>query len=574
MISSRTIELLQHPENISSADLSKLSEEIAEYPYIQSIRALFLFGTSLYDKENYSEVLSSTAAYTTDKKILYHFINKEKAPVKEIVSNETYENPVTQAADIFTEAEQAEDFTRDLVVDDDHFSSEKKEIENPSENSFEEVGKLQSDTEVSEKNDDFDEIPEAETFSKVEVVSEDSPLKEESEVEKASEISFQEVDAFLPHQENGMENFSETPDAESFTKEEVISEETPKQEERKVDNSADISFHGINDFLPEAEVVPVLSKDAVSELKVNSSNKHIDEMQKLIAEVEARMKEKKKENISEEKEEDHTDSHEINFFPDHSVEEEKKETKVSKEKESVPKTEEKREQKMENTSWKPMDFSVNKPDALIVLETETEKKSESKPILKSAEPVKTPEVFQEKEERPVLNVSFLSENLSPILPETEIKAEKNIQEEPKPKEELKSVSESNIPQFINTWQNWLKIEKKPVKSELKEVIDTEENNEPETISENKDEMKNQAIETFIETNPKISKLKDDSDYVVKDRGDNISHLMTETLASLYVTQRLYNKAISAYGILKEKHPEKKEYFEKKIQEVKAIKGSK
>ncbi|MGN8607526.1 UNVERIFIED_CONTAM: hypothetical protein LI965_08975, partial [Campylobacter jejuni] len=82
-----------------------------------------------------------------------------------------------------------------------------------------------------------------------------------------------------------------------------------------------------------------------------------------------------------------------------------------------------------------------------------------------------------------------------------------------PKEELKSVSESNIPQFINTWQNWLKIEKKPVKSELKEVIDTEENNEPETISENKDEMKNQAIETFIETNPKISKLKDDSDYV-------------------------------------------------------------
>ncbi|MFP7656393.1 hypothetical protein [Chryseobacterium proteolyticum] len=48
--------------------------------------------------------------------------------------------------------------------------------------------------------------------------------------------------------------------------------------------------------------------------------------------------------------------------------------------------------------------------------------------------------------------------------------------------------------------------------------------------------------------------------------------MTETLARLYIEQKLYTKAIKAFEILAGKHPEKKSYFEDKIQEVKDIRG--
>ena len=56
--------------------------------------------------------------------------------------------------------------------------------------------------------------------------------------------------------------------------------------------------------------------------------------------------------------------------------------------------------------------------------------------------------------------------------------------------------------------------------------------------------------------------------MVKEKSDDISHLMTKTLAQLYVEQKLYTKAIKAYQILQEKHPEKTNEFEQKIEEIK------
>lgn len=112
---------------------------------------------------------------------------------------------------------------------------------------------------------------------------------------------------------------------------------------------------------------------------------------------------------------------------------------------------------------------------------------------------------------------------------------------------------SNVSSFINTWQNWLHKEK------------------PENVDV---ERKNKAIEKFIENNPRISALKDESDYVIKDKGDDISHLMTETLANLYLGQRLYNKSINAFEILQKKFPEKKKEFQEKINYIKDLKSGK
>ena len=59
----RVLELLKAPKNIQSEDLTLLKEEINSFPYVQNIRALYLYGVHLYDKENYQGVLSTTEAY-------------------------------------------------------------------------------------------------------------------------------------------------------------------------------------------------------------------------------------------------------------------------------------------------------------------------------------------------------------------------------------------------------------------------------------------------------------------------------------------------------------------------------
>lgn len=115
-------------------------------------------------------------------------------------------------------------------------------------------------------------------------------------------------------------------------------------------------------------------------------------------------------------------------------------------------------------------------------------------------------------------------------------------------------SNSNVSSFINTWQNWLKIDRTPQLSEQ--------------------EKKAAIIDKFIENNPKISPIKEDVEFVVKEKSDDISHLMTETLAQLYLEQKLYTKAINAYKILQEKYPEKEEEFEQKIENIKQIRHTK
>ena len=117
-----------------------------------------------------------------------------------------------------------------------------------------------------------------------------------------------------------------------------------------------------------------------------------------------------------------------------------------------------------------------------------------------------------------------------------------------------------MPTFINTWQNWLKIDRSKIDSAKPALSKTE--------------IKNTVIENFIVKEPKTSKLKEESDFVVKEKGDNISHLMTETLAKLYVEQKLYSKAIKAYQILSEKHPEKETYFAEQISFVKDLRQNK
>ncbi|MDN4029746.1 hypothetical protein [Chryseobacterium gambrini] len=479
-------------------------------------------------------------------------------------------------------SEETSEFTTETIVEEENLSNEteKEEISDKSELSFHETETFLPELQVS-ANESVEE-----------------PENESNESENSEIISSEESAEFTP---------------ETIIDEDEISSE---KEEKVVQNDAELSFHGTESFLPEVKI-QANTEDKIAEVPQLNLNKHEDEMRRLIEEVEKKMKEKAAAEEHKKEEEPENIGHDISFAETQSFEVKPIETETQEEiktenaaendSEQIeePKaeiTEEKQETEVKS-AWKPMSFDSNLPDSLIskssevvqpkteeqkadktveiqqpeiaeqkqIAEAETEPNSEESIVSEISEDAveqNTDENISEnseenKEEVPVMNVSFFGSGWTIPQPEKEKMTEESKQES---KEEENTVEipvekpaktakpntfDSNVPGFINTWQSWLKIDR------------TEEK-----PKEEKTDLKTKVIETFIENNPRISQLKEESTFVVKEKGDDISHLMTETLANLYFEQKLYTKAIKAFEILIKKTPEKKKYYEGKIQEIK------
>jgi hypothetical protein len=83
--------------------------------------------------------------------------------------------------------------------------------------------------------------------------------------------------------------------------------------------------------------------------------------------------------------------------------------------------------------------------------------------------------------------------------------------------------------------------------------------------------KNVIIDNFIKQNPKISKISKDTEnkeVILEEKQD--SHLMTETLAKVYLEQKKYENAIKAYEILSLKYPEKSGFFADQIKRIRIL----
>ena len=384
MMNTRVLDIIKNPEIIQIDDLKLLETEIAKFPYAQSLRAIYLLGIHRFNSDNFQKELAKTAAYTTDKRILYNFINQEK------------EHESLKEEEVKSEEIQAESVKQDCLA-----FSEEREIIN-----------------AETKEDSTIVVEETEEYCKK------AQEKEEREV-----VSYEKpIDFYLKDLQNI---------------------EPPKNiEPAAAEKKSIMDFYTTQSF--------------------------------------------KKENQLEER----SVPSPISFY--------QKQIKTS----MGTSSEENEAESSEGIWWKPI---------------------QQKPEEQTAQ--------QEVEEEPVeevINISFLG---------TEF-AEKTS-------EETADIEEkSNVSVFINTWQNWLKIDR---------------NTSAEISQQDK---KAAIIDKFIENNPKISPIKEDVDFIVKEKSNDISHLMTETLAQLYVEQKLYTKAIQAYKILQEKHPEKTEEFEERIEEIK------
>ncbi len=116
----------------------------------------------------------------------------------------------------------------------------------------------------------------------------------------------------------------------------------------------------------------------------------------------------------------------------------------------------------------------------------------------------------------------------------------------------------------HSFSEWLQLNKfEPIERDLadsnKEIIDYKK-------------KKIEIIDRFIETNPKIGPIKENTINagITAKSKEEPSHLMTETLARIYLEQKKYKKAIQAYEILILKYPEKSIFFAKRIKDIKDI----
>ena len=113
----------------------------------------------------------------------------------------------------------------------------------------------------------------------------------------------------------------------------------------------------------------------------------------------------------------------------------------------------------------------------------------------------------------------------------------------------------------HSFQEWLQLSRlKPIiREEIKSSIDEDK------------KKKLDLIDKFIENNPKITPIaKDATVSVIEVISEDTSHLMTETLARVYLEQKKYSKAIQAYEILILKYPEKSSFFADRISDIKIL----
>ena len=670
---TRIIDLIKNPETLRVEDLNLLETEIEKFPYMQSLRAIYLLGVHRFYNENFSKELAKTAAYTTDKRILYNLINKTNEnmaaalaasafPFKTDLATKTpkiQEVKIEEKTDLVTETQSVEISEPVSFVEEnkneeqqavnietpsipdvspieepqaDILSPEKTETEKTELTAAEyiaaEMAKLKSGaateepaiakkeenietTETieiiseAEKEEILVEEVKAEEISPIEIVKEKEveveaePIEEErfSAEELASPDTFnlrkpkETTIDFYNRKQTGFVEETPAQKENNYSSEKPISEKPAEKEEEKETN---ISFYAQKQA-ESIEESPAQKEDFYSAKTTSESPAEKEERETTIdfyARKQTNFVEEtpaQKENIySSEKtvEEKTTEKEEkettIDFYA-------RKQTSFVEEtpaqKEDFYSAKTTSESSAENEERETtIDFYARKQTSFVeetpaqkeniysseetISESSTEKEAKettidfyaSKKANSDAQEEQTSyspvNIYQKQIDTEKEDTAEVSKNL---VQEENISTTEEAanSEKPEPKAETEKVSEavkptsnSNVTSFISTWKSWLKIDRS------------------EIVTPSEQDKKAAIIDKFIENNPKISPIKEDVDFIVKEKSNDISHLMTETLAQLYVEQKLYTKAIQAYKILQEKHPEKTEEFEERIEEIK------
>ena len=638
---TRIIDLIKNPETLRVEDLNLLETEIEKFPYMQSLRAIYLLGVHRFYNENFSKELAKTAAYTTDKRILYNLINKTnenmaaalaasafpfktdlatKTPKIQEVKTEAIPAPaevkIEEKTDLVTETQSVEISEPVFVEENKNEETQAVNNETPSIPDVSLVEEPQSDVLSPEKTEtEKTELTAAEYIAaemaklKSGAATEEPAIAEKEENIETTEtieiISEAEKEEILVEEVKA----EEIPPIEIVEEKEVEVEAEPVEEERfSAEELA--SPDTFNLRKPKETTIDFYNRKQTGFVEETPAQKeNIYSSEETISEKPAEKEEEKETNISfyaqkqaesiEESPAQKEDFYSAKTTSESPAEKEERETTIDfyarkqtsfveetpAQKENIYSSEKTVEEKTTEKEEKEttIDFYARKQTSFVE-ETPAQKedfysaKTTSESSAENEERETTIDFYASKkansdaqeEQTSYSPVNIYQKQIDTEKEDTAEVSKTLVQEEnistteeaansdkPEPKAEIEKVSEvvkptsnSNVTSFISTWKSWLKIDRS------------------EIVTPSEQDKKAAIIDKFIENNPKISPIKDDVDFIVKEKSNDISHLMTETLAQLYVEQKLYTKAIQAYKILQEKHPEKTEEFEERIEEIK------
>ena len=593
---TRIIDLIKNPETLRVEDLNLLETEIEKFPYMQSLRAIYLLGVHRFYNEHFPKELAKTAAYTTDKRILYNLINKTnenraaalaespipfktefttKTPaLQEIKVEETpvhTEEEVVENTDLVVETQSVEISEPVSFVEEN--TNEEQQTTNNKTPYISDVSPVEEPqysapsperSEYEQKKLAIDEYIAAEMAKLKSGAATEEPSADEKEeniettekISEKEEVAVEEVKAeeISPIEEKEVEVETEPvaveTEEERFSAEELASPSTfklkkPKETtidfyNRKQTGYVEETSASKEDYYSSAKPVEENStKETTVDFYTEKQTKSVEETP--VQKEDIYSSEKTAENEERETTIDFYTRKQTGFV---------EEAPVQKENNYSSESSTKNEARGTN-----IDFYASKktnPDA------QEEQKPAHSPVDIYQKPIDTENTEKDEPVEVYKNpVDFYSSQNKPVQEEENVSATEEIANSEKPETEpvkvtevVKPASNSNVTSFISTWKSWLKIDRS------------------EIVTPSEQDKKAAIIDKFIENNPKISPIKEDVDFIVKEKSNDISHLMTETLAQLYVEQKLYTKAIQAYKILQEKHPERTEEFEEVIEEIK------
>ena len=644
---TRIIDLIKNPETLRVEDLNLLETEIEKFPYMQSLRAIYLLGVHRFYNENFSKELAKTAAYTTDKRILYNLINKTnenmaaalaasafpfktdlatKTPKIQEVKTEAIPIPapaevkIEEKTDLVTETQSTEISKPVSFVEEnkneeaqalnnetpsipdvspieepqaDILSPEKTETEKTELTAAEyiaaEMAKLKSgaateEPAIAEKEENIETTETIEIISeaeKEEILIEEvkaeeiSPIEivEEKEVEVEVEIEpVEEEERFSAEELASPDTFNlrkpkettidfynrkqtgfveETPAQKenNYSSEKIVEEKPAEKEEEKETN---ISFYAQKQA-ESIEESPAQKEDFYSAKTTSESPAEKEERETTI-DFYAR----KQTSFVEETPAQKEDFYSAKTTSESSAEKEEKETTIDfyarKQTSFVEETPAQKEDFYSAKTTSESSAENEERETTIDFYASKKANSDTQEEQTSYSPVNIyqKQIDTEKEDTAEVSKNLVQEENISTTEEVanSEKPEPKAEETEKVSEVVKPTSNSNVTSFISTWKSWLKIDRS------------------EIVTPSEQDKKAAIIDKFIQNNPKISPIKEDVDFIVKEKSNDISHLMTETLAQLYVEQKLYTKAIQAYKILQEKHPERTEEYEEVIEEIK------
>ena len=606
---TRIIDLIKNPETLRVEDLNLLETEIEKFPYMQSLRAIYLLGVHRFYNENFSKELAKTAAYTTDKRILYNLINKTnenmaaalaasafpfktdlatKTPKIQEVKTEAIPIPapapaevkIEEKTDLVTETQSVEISEPVFVEENKNEETQAVNNETPSIPDVSLVEEPQSDVLSPEKTEtEKTELTAAEYIAaemaklKAGAATEEPAIAEKEENIETTEtieiISEAEKEEILVEEVKAEEISPIEIVEEKEVEVEVEVEAEPVEEEERFSAEELASPDTFNLRKPKETTIDFYNRKQtgfVEETPAQKENNYSSE--KPISEKPAEKEEEKETNISfyaqkQAESVEETPAQKKNIYSSEKTVE-KKTTEKEERETTIDFYARKQTSFVEETPAQKEDFYSAKTTSESSTENEERETTidfyASKKADSDAQEEQTSyspvNIYQKQIDTEKEDTAEVSKNL---VQEENISTTEEAanSEKPEPKAEIEKVSEaakptsnSNVTSFISTWKSWLKIDRS------------------EIVTPSEQDKKAAIIDKFIENNPKISPIKEDVDFIVKEKSNDISHLMTETLAQLYVEQKLYTKAIQAYKILQEKHPEKTEEFEEVIEEIK------